>query len=543
MFKGSLEDLPMMLRPICHSADDTLMHLLRDCPRSMQIWRAFPKIEPAAVLMCVCVGLWAGLIIDFCNRKPESVIVKERSLSVILLAGGKYAETVSPAFKPANCIVQMPSIRSRRNSNSPYLGRKDKILSTVDSSAVGHMYSDLVSVVFSDAKHKIQTELKFTLPGKERQDSVYCGLQNVMIAQEISPNQVLISPNQVSYVPGRNISDNVMIAHKRCYSSLKNPKMLSDLIHSAVEYGHWKSVNASQSGPRISHLFFVDDLMLFAEATEHQAYGLKTCLDNFCAISGQIISYEKSLIFCSPNTTKTMASSISATCGSPLTSDLGKYLGMPLIHSRVNKHTYDAIFYKVQSRLSSWKSKVLNMAGRLTLIQSVTSAIPNYAMQTTKFPVSLCDRLDKLNRNFLWGDVDDKKKLSPFGELRHSFLRISICPLLIVLAPGEPSFMELSLSGLEYSSLNDSVPADVNQIINVPTRFANSGRDTLIWGSTANGCFSVKSAYNSLFDFSNSQNSQWKLIWNLDIPPKLKNFLWTMLHKSMQIYADLESFP
>ena len=32
-------------------------------------------------------------------------------------------------------------------------------------------------VMFSDAKHKIQKELKFTLPGKERQDSVYSGLQ------------------------------------------------------------------------------------------------------------------------------------------------------------------------------------------------------------------------------------------------------------------------------------------------------------------------------------------------------------------------------
>ncbi|KAL6178884.1 hypothetical protein ACLB2K_050401 [Fragaria x ananassa] len=303
--------------------------------------------------------------------------------------------------------------------------------------------------------------------------------------------QLLISPNQVSYVPGRNISDNVMIAPEMLFKFKKSKgkqgffawkidlskaydrlsgnfiemvmyeakfprtlvklimhcvtstsfqiceltsyfmakrgirqgdplspyifvlcmEMLSHLVQCVVEYGHWKSVNASQSGPRISHLFFADDLMLFAEATDHQAYGLKTCLDNFCVISGQIISYEKSLIFCSPNTPKTMASSISATCGSPLTSDLGKYLGMRLIQSRVNKHTYDAIFDKVQSRLSSWKSKALNMAGRLTLIQSVTSAIPNYAMQTTKFPVSLCDRLDKLNRNFLWGDVDDKKKV------------------------------------------------------------------------------------------------------------------------------------
>nr|XP_028963299.1 2-C-methyl-D-erythritol 4-phosphate cytidylyltransferase, chloroplastic isoform X2 [Malus domestica] len=31
--------------------------------------------------------------------------------------------------------------------------------------------------VFEDAKPKIQKELKFTLPGKERQDSVYSGLQ------------------------------------------------------------------------------------------------------------------------------------------------------------------------------------------------------------------------------------------------------------------------------------------------------------------------------------------------------------------------------
>lgn len=51
------------------------------------------------------------------------------------------------------------------------------------------------------------------------------------------------------------------------------------------------------------------------------------------------------------------------------------------------------------------------MAGRLTLVQSVTSAIPNYVVQTTKFLMSLCDKLDKLNKEFLWGDVDDKKNV------------------------------------------------------------------------------------------------------------------------------------
>lgn len=93
--------------------------------------------------------------------------------------------------------------------------------------------------------------------------------------------------------------------------------------------------------------------MLFVEVTDHQAYILKTCLDNLCPLFDQTISYEKSLIFCSPNTPRTMAANISAKCGSSLTNDLSKYLGIPLIHSRINKHTYDAIFDKVQSRLTS----------------------------------------------------------------------------------------------------------------------------------------------------------------------------------------------
>lgn len=51
------------------------------------------------------------------------------------------------------------------------------------------------------------------------------------------------------------------------------------------------------------------------------------------------------------------------------------------------------------------------MAGRLTLIQAVASSIPVYAMQTAKLPSCTTKTLDKLNRDFLWGDCDGKKKI------------------------------------------------------------------------------------------------------------------------------------
>ena len=51
------------------------------------------------------------------------------------------------------------------------------------------------------------------------------------------------------------------------------------------------------------------------------------------------------------------------------------------------------------------------MADRFTLINSVTTAIPTHIMQCTLLPTKICKEIDKLNRNFLWGDFDSKKKL------------------------------------------------------------------------------------------------------------------------------------
>ena len=80
--------------------------------------------------------------------------------------------------------------------------------------------------------------------------------------------------------------------------------------------------------------------------------------------------------------------------GIQITTDLGRYLGVPLINKKVNKSTYQFIVDKVQQRLSGWKAKFLNLTGRAT-----HTAIPNYVMQTALLPKSTCNSLNKINRS------------------------------------------------------------------------------------------------------------------------------------------------
>ncbi|KAM5573208.1 hypothetical protein ABKV19_012976, partial [Rosa sericea] len=186
---------------------------------------------------------------------------------------------------------------------------------------------------------------------------------------------------------------------------------LSHLINFQVEQGTWKPVKISRNGLAVSHLFFADDLILFAEASLSQADVMRYCIDCFCLNSGQEVSFEKSSLFCSPDTEEDLAAQISDICGSPLTDDLGNYLGVPLLHSRVTPETYKGLVEKVQLRLASWKSHTLSMAGRHILIQSVTAGLPVYTMQSVRLPMSICNTLDRLNMNFLWGHTEEQKKI------------------------------------------------------------------------------------------------------------------------------------
>ena len=84
---------------------------------------------------------------------------------------------------------------------------------------------------------------------------------------------------------------------------------------------------------------------------------------------------------------------------------IGTYLGTPIFTSRRTTSSYQYLVDKIRVKIEGWQSKYLSMAGRATLIKSVVSTIPIYAMQTTLIPQKISLQLDKMSCNFLWGDT------------------------------------------------------------------------------------------------------------------------------------------
>ena len=70
---------------------------------------------------------------------------------------------------------------------------------------------------------------------------------------------------------------------------------------------------------------------------------------------------------------------------------------------------------RIQSKLAGWKTNLLSFLGWVVLTQAVTSTIPNYTMQCVVLSPKILDGVDRLNRNFMWGSSDRKKKLHLIG--------------------------------------------------------------------------------------------------------------------------------
>ena len=181
-------------------------------------------------------------------------------------------------------------------------------------------------------------------------------------------------------------------------------EVLSCLLRRAVE-GNF--ISGCRLGDRdggelvISHLLYADDTIIFCEANSEQLMCLRWTLMWFEAFSGLRINLNKSVII--PlgrvDNVELLATELGCGVGSLPTTYLGLPLGAP--HRALG--VWDSMEERFRKRLSSWKRQYISKGGRLTLIRSTLSSLPIYFLSLFRMPKIVCSRLEKIQRDFLWG--------------------------------------------------------------------------------------------------------------------------------------------
>ena len=122
-------------------------------------------------------------------------------------------------------------------------------------------------------------------------------------------------------------------------------EVLGFLIDDQCSSHLWDPLKSSQNGPSFSHLFFADNLVLFAKADMKNCQSIRDTLDTFCELSGLKVNMTKSKVFFSPNVGYEARDSLCNTLGFRSIPNLGKYLGFPF-------STRDLL---LETLTSSWK--------------------------------------------------------------------------------------------------------------------------------------------------------------------------------------------
>ncbi|KAK5786023.1 hypothetical protein PVK06_040648 [Gossypium arboreum] len=177
------------------------------------------------------------------------------------------------------------------------------------------------------------------------------------------------------------------------------------LIH-AQENNTLRGIRASREGPRINHLFFVDDALLFVRNKRSDIECLVNMLDIFSNISGQEINFDKSMILFSPNTPRAQRTLFSDLLGMMVVEKLNNYLGLPIPIGKKKIEAFKEITNRMSCRINSWKKRLLSFEGKEVFIKAALQSIPTYAMLIFLAPKGVIDDIQAMLSRTWWSGKD-----------------------------------------------------------------------------------------------------------------------------------------
>ncbi|XP_019185049.1 PREDICTED: uncharacterized protein LOC109180018 [Ipomoea nil] len=215
-----------------------------------------------------------------------------------------------------------------------------------------------------------------------------------MITQRMKPlMDSIISESQSAFIPGRLITDNILIASE--VGHYLNRKQCGAVGWSALKLDMAKAYDRME--------------WPFLKATVQEANEIKGCLALYENLSGQTVNYHKSSICFSKNTTEEVKENVAQVLGVTQAPNYGKYLGLPSFIGRNKKAAFAYIEDKIRQRIGSWNKKLLSQAGKEVLLKSMAQAMPTYSMSVFLLPITVCTAIERLMNRYWWGSGTDQR--------------------------------------------------------------------------------------------------------------------------------------
>ncbi|XP_060182292.1 uncharacterized protein LOC132611952 [Lycium barbarum] len=225
----------------------------------------------------------------------------------------------------------------------------------------------------------------------------------------------LISENQSGFVKGKSIMENVLLTQDIVRDINKRTKTanivatIKQLVSSSLEWestwiyqvikGSFKqgyplsptlfilAVEALSRGlnalykkprfveygmpkwsPRINHLSYADDTILFVSADQYSVTLMMRVLNRYEKVSRQLVNLNKSAFYVHEKVQSGLVSRLKQTTGIRQGLFLFTYLGCLIFYSRNKISHYDTVVKKITKRVNAWQERLLSYGGRATLI-------------------------------------------------------------------------------------------------------------------------------------------------------------------------------
>ncbi|XP_028080203.1 uncharacterized protein LOC114281810 [Camellia sinensis] len=166
---------------------------------------------------------------------------------------------------------------------------------------------------------------------------------------------------------------------------------------------HWRCEKA-----KIVNLCFADDLMIFSKGDLGTVNLIMQGLEEFRNLSGLTPNPSKSNIFfsgCSIQLREEILQIAKLTEGSlPV-----RYLGVPLITTKLKVSDCHILVERITMRIKSWTNKLLSYAGRAQLIKSILFSMQVYWSSLFILPKKIVSDIESILRSFFWSGVEMKK--------------------------------------------------------------------------------------------------------------------------------------